>query len=97
MSTETAILITIILIAIYFLPTLVAQGKRNVGAVFVLNLFLGWTLIGWVIALVWGCTKDAVLIELPKTQAVRSEKKCPHCAEMIKKEAVICRFCRSQL
>jgi heme A synthase len=39
--------------ALYFAPSIVASsGKsRNVGAVIVINLFLGWTLIGWVGAL----------------------------------------------
>src|SRR5258708_4503297 len=37
------------------LPTLVAvrTRKRNVRAIFGVNLLLGWTLVGWVIALVW--------------------------------------------
>jgi len=39
----------------YFLPALVAakRGHRNATSIFVLNLLLGWTLLGWVIALVW--------------------------------------------
>ena len=43
---------------LYFLPAIVAgfRDHRNTGAVFVLNLFLGWTFIGWVIALVWAMT-----------------------------------------
>lgn len=42
-------------IAVYFLPTLVAfrGGKRNRGAILVLNLLLGWTLLGWVGSLIW--------------------------------------------
>lgn len=45
-------------VTIYFLPSIVA-GNRNraVGPVFVLNLFLGWTLVGWVVALVWAMTE----------------------------------------
>jgi T4 superinfection immunity protein len=45
---------------IYFLPTIVAlvRHKRNTLPVFLLNLFLGWTLIGWIIALVWASTVD---------------------------------------
>ena len=41
----------------YFLPTFVAFGRRHPGTlmVFVLNLFLGWTFIGWVSALVQAC------------------------------------------
>lgn len=45
---------------IYFLPTLVAASKKkpNTGAIFTLNLLLGWTFIGWVISLVWAMTTD---------------------------------------
>jgi hypothetical protein len=44
----------------YFLPTVIAslRGHRQQGAIFALNLFLGWTLIGWVAALVWGLTNS---------------------------------------
>lgn len=52
---------TIIVISLlYFLPTLIAEirGKVNASAIFVLNLFLGWTFIGWVVSLVWAFTKD---------------------------------------
>lgn len=38
----------------YFVPWLLAMTRRvGSGGVFVLNLFLGWTFIGWVIALAW--------------------------------------------
>ncbi|MDZ4056005.1 MAG: superinfection immunity protein, partial [Polynucleobacter sp.] len=49
-----ALLITILSI-FYFLPFAIAFYKKriNTGAIFALNLFLGWSLIGWVIALVW--------------------------------------------
>lgn len=43
---------------IYFLPAIMGNGKRNATAIFALNLLLGWTLIGWVIAAVWALTKD---------------------------------------
>jgi len=45
-------------LCIYFIPTALAWRKRNVWAIFALNLLLGWTVIGWIIALVWGLTKD---------------------------------------
>ncbi|MGH6986187.1 MAG: superinfection immunity protein [Caulobacteraceae bacterium] len=43
------------------LPSLIALGrhKRNALAIFSLNLFLGWTLIGWVLAIVWSLSIDA--------------------------------------
>ena len=45
---------------VYLLPTLVAisNKKTNAGAVAVLNIFLGWLLIPWVIALTWAVCKD---------------------------------------
>jgi hypothetical protein len=38
---------------VYFVPTIVATARKipTVGLVFVINLFLGWTFLGWVIAL----------------------------------------------
>lgn len=34
----------------YFIPTFVAHKSRR-ASVFVINLFFGWTLLGWVVAL----------------------------------------------
>jgi membrane protease YdiL (CAAX protease family) len=42
---------------IYMLPTLVGLHRRNALAIFILNLFLGWTVIGWVAALIWSVLK----------------------------------------
>ena len=45
---------------LYFLPAIIAfaRGKRDAGAILVLNFLLGWTAIGWVIALVWALKQD---------------------------------------
>jgi ABC-type sugar transport system permease subunit len=45
-------------IVFYFLPSIIGYNKRNASAIFLLNLFLGWTLVGWVVALVWSVTYD---------------------------------------
>ena len=43
----------LLLAGAYFLPTLSAWSRKNhTAAIFALNLFLGWTGIGWVVALV---------------------------------------------
>jgi hypothetical protein len=49
----------IFLIVAYFLPAIIAalNGNKNFGAIFVLNVLLGWTFIGWVISLVWAVKK----------------------------------------
>ena len=47
-------------LTLYMLPAGIGiiRGRSNAGAIFVLNLFLGWTLIGWVISLVWAVADD---------------------------------------
>ena len=54
------IIVLILSIALYFLPTIIAliRKKRNTVAILLLNFFLGWSLVGWVIALVWASTSD---------------------------------------
>lgn len=48
------------ILCFYFFPALTAFGKRkeNSRAIFIFNLLLGWTIIGWVISLTWASTKD---------------------------------------
>lgn len=41
----------ILFLLFYFLPTLIARRGRR-GSVFVVNVFLGWTFLFWVVALV---------------------------------------------
>ena len=51
----TELMIIIFLIVPYFLPSIIAFSKKHYNSVgvFLLNLFLGWTLIGWIAALIW--------------------------------------------
>lgn len=43
---------------IFFLPALIAllRGHDNAFAIFLTNLLLGWTGIGWLVALIWSFT-----------------------------------------
>lgn len=51
----------IIILAAYFLPAIIAIKDKHLqrGAITILNLLLGWTILGWVIALVWACMKSS--------------------------------------
>ena len=44
----------------YFLPSIIAlaRSKKDTLAIFLLNFFLGWSVIGWVVALVWAAKTD---------------------------------------
>ena len=55
--------------ALYFFPTIVAfvKKKANKSAILVLNIFLGWTLVGWVVALVWAVSEEQRTVVLQQT------------------------------
>jgi hypothetical protein len=60
LNSPLRLLVGVSVLVIYFLPAIVAVNNKNPQrtAIFVLNLFLGWTLLGWVIALVWAYVKE---------------------------------------
>jgi hypothetical protein len=45
--------------ALYFLPTYEAFTRKhtNLTSILLINLLLGWSLIGWVVALIWAMRK----------------------------------------
>lgn len=57
---EDAVILMIFGFIIYIIPTIVAYSRNtlNKNTVFVLNLFLGWTVIGWIICLAMAFKKD---------------------------------------
>ncbi|MCE9585607.1 superinfection immunity protein [Candidatus Nomurabacteria bacterium] len=65
----------ILIFALYFLPSINAywKKKRNKSAVLTLNFFLGWTVIGWIVALIWSSTNDApATVVIEKNTPVKS-------------------------
>ncbi len=50
-----AALFCLFLIFLYLLPTVTASSRyhRNTGPIFLTNLFFGWSILGWLIALIW--------------------------------------------
>lgn len=61
-SAPVAIIVAI-LTAGYMLPWAIAavRGNRNAWSVFWVNLLLGWTVIGWIIALVMSIKEHRIL------------------------------------
>ena len=52
-SNSLAELLLVIVVGIYFAPGIVAsrRGSRYVGPAWVINALLGWTLVGWAVAM----------------------------------------------
>ena len=50
----------LLLVFVYLIPFIVAMSRKhnNAGAIGLLNIFLGWTFLGWVIALIWSSTDN---------------------------------------
>ncbi len=64
-STLPSIIIAILIggsiaLTLYFIPTIVAFKRRHLNRVpiLLLDLFLGWSFIGWIIALIWSTTQN---------------------------------------
>lgn len=78
MAIGAAVWLILILIsaAFYFLPAIIAFYSKHPKRwlIFVLTLFFGWSIIGWILLIVWACRPRAgtghngvVLIEGDKT------------------------------
>jgi len=50
----------VVLVSVYILPALIGYHRhhRNGNAIMALNLLAGWTVVGWIIALVWSLTDN---------------------------------------
>jgi hypothetical protein len=53
--------IMILFIVPYIVPTIIAFNRQHPQRIpiLLLNIFLGWTFVGWVVALVWSTTAFA--------------------------------------
>jgi predicted RNA-binding Zn-ribbon protein involved in translation (DUF1610 family) len=78
----------ILALLLYFVPSIVGWNKENATSIKLLNLLLGWTVIGWIVALIWAATSPRLadyLYTCPKcgyAHKLHQEVKlfvCPQC------------------
>jgi hypothetical protein len=77
----SALLLAVGLMILYFAPAMAARKKPQYKSVLVLNFFLGWTLVGWVVALAWALKEPE-----PNRVLVQQQPAAPG-------PAILCRSC----
>jgi hypothetical protein len=80
-----------VIFALYFIPTMVARSRkhRNSSAITALNILLGWTVLGWIIAFIWALTTPGTMT----AQAPGGGTYCASCGRALSTEAKFCPQC----
>jgi len=54
------LIVIVVLLGLHFAPLIVAiiRHHRAKLAIGVTNVLLGWTVIGWIVALIWACNSN---------------------------------------
>jgi hypothetical protein len=55
------VVLMILIVAIYMLPTLIAYGRDHPrrSMITLVNILFGWTLVGWLVVFVWALMGEA--------------------------------------
>lgn len=83
----------------YFLPALIANSRKNpsTNSITLVNLFLGWTVLGWLAALIWALAPPPAPRNDEAGPSPETHVKCPDCAELVRRDARVCKHCGCRL
>jgi hypothetical protein len=62
------IIIFFLILTFYFLPSVIASSRKtgHQGMIFFINAVFGWTVLGWVAALIWAVVEKPDLMLVSK-------------------------------
>ena len=89
--------------ALYFIPTFVAFGRDKSGKeiILILNIVLGWTLLGWIFLLIWAFSVDTEQLQSAAGESrlyrlsreCMPQKECTQCGSQIDYDCSSCPNC----
>lgn len=89
--------VLVILGLLYFLLWIVGRKKRNASAIFWLNFLLGWTVVGWIAALIWALKTDPQSTPIVVNQAEQEWVRCFAYGRYSPPGAKFCSSCGAQI
>jgi hypothetical protein len=69
----------VLVVAVYFLPSIIARVNGVRSSIYVINIVFGWTGLGWVIA-------------LGRALSEAYERQCPACAALVDRKVATCPY-----
>ena len=86
--------------ALYFLPTIIAAKRSHphTAGIVLVNIFLGWTFLGWIGSLIWAVTTPQIVVQntmyyMPQPQLTPPMKVCRSCNVQVPQGASFCLQC----
>ena len=76
---------------LYFLPTILGRHKSDAIGIFLVNLLLGWTVIGWFVALFWALSGEPRVAF--RSSPVSGGRFCSQCGTLAPAAAHFCSAC----
>src|SRR5207248_10362877 len=92
----SGMLVFFVFIPLYFLPAILARKKEQFVAILLLNIFLGWTFIGWLGALIWAVSNQsqpAQVIVQQVPPVIQTSFPCPSCGKYSAPGSKFCANC----
>ena len=73
---------------LYFAPTIAAAYKKHEHTlwIFLVNLFFGWSVAGWIIPLLWAFDADKILMDFIEYRKAKNAKDAVIEGEVVKEE-----------
>jgi RsiW-degrading membrane proteinase PrsW (M82 family) len=80
---------------VLWLPTIIAFKRKHPQAagIILVNFLLGWTVIGWVVALVWATRHSPVRAGPPAETSSPAVGRCPDCGGVVSIHVESCPHC----